>query len=152
MKPRRSCLILCAILLAGLAGFIAYASWQLSKTPMSDGHHPTPESFAAKRAEYERLIQNEIPAGSSPVQVERFLAAHQIEHGEIDRSESFKKSSDFEALQFPGKDEVLKSLIQARIRNAEHDGIVEWSLIMEFYFDEHDRLVTHTVDWFGTGP
>jgi hypothetical protein len=152
MKPRHPFLILSIILLAGLAGFIAYASWQLSKTPMSDGHHPTSESFAAKRAEYERLIQSEIPAGSSPVQVERFLAAHQIEHGEIERSESFKKSSDFEALRFPGKDEVLKSLLRGRIRNAEHDGIVEWSLITEFYFDDHDRLVTHTVDWYGTGP
>jgi hypothetical protein len=153
MNPRRLFLIFFAILLMGAAGFVAYVIWQFRDSPLSDGYHPSPASFEAKRAAYERLIQRAIPAGSSAAQVEKFLTAHRIEHGALDkRPEAFKWSSDFEKLRFPGKEQILKGFILARVRDAEHEGVVEWSLVMTFYFDEHDRLVTHSLEWVGTGP
>jgi hypothetical protein len=135
----------------GAAGFGVYVFWQFNDSPLSDGHHPTSQSFASKLTEYERLIQSEIPKGSSARQVERFLTIHQIEHGALEkRSTAFKHGSEFEKLHFPGKGST--SFIPARVRNAEHEGVIEWSLMMRFYFDEHDNLVTHTLDWSGTGP
>ncbi|MBW8877303.1 MAG: hypothetical protein JF614_20250 [Acidobacteria bacterium] len=153
MNLRHLFLIVSAILLTGAVGFVAYVFWQFRDSPLSDGHHPNPGSFAAKLAEYERLIQSEVPMGSSVTQVEKFLTTHQIEHGSLYRGPAaFKRDSDFEKLRFPGKDQTLKSFIPARVRNAEHEGVIEWSLMMRFYFDEHDRLVTHTLGWSGTGP
>jgi hypothetical protein len=151
MNLRQVVLIICAILLLGAAGFVGYVYWELRDSPMSDGHHPTAGSFAAKVTEYERLIQREIPTGSSATQVDKFLTAHQIEHVSLQEIAELGRGPDFEKLRFPGKSQLLK-ITYARVRKAEHAGVIEWSLLFNFYFDENDRLVTHTLDWAGTGP
>jgi hypothetical protein len=150
MDKRRLVLTIVAALLIGALGFAAVIFRQLRNSPVSDGHHPAFEAFKAKTDEYDRLIESEVPVGSSASQVEAFLSNHQIEHWGLRNIP--ESDSDFDRLVYPRKREVIRGQMGARVHNVEHEGVVEWSIQLRFYFDKDNKLVAHSSDWVGTGP
>ncbi|MDX6614812.1 MAG: hypothetical protein QOD75_3998 [Blastocatellia bacterium] len=115
-------------------------------------HRPTPESFQAKIAEYNQLIQAEIPEGSSSAQVMAFLGAHKIQHSELMTGlEDLDLTSDYRELALPRKDEIIKGYMHGILRDVDYGPLISWSVTMHFYFDRQDRLVAHSVKWVGTG-
>jgi hypothetical protein len=150
VDKRRLVLTVVVALFIGALGFAAVIFWQFRNSPVSDGHHPVFEAVKAKMDEYDRLIEREVPVGSSASQVEAFLSDHQIEHWGLRNIQ--ESDSDFDQLVYPRKREVIRGQMGARVRNAEHEGVVEWSIQLRFYFDKETKLVAHSLDWVGTGP
>ena|SRR5947209_2184171 len=145
LKISRVALYVLVALCTFSVGIAAFAYWWLNYS-----HHPSPETFKAKVAEYNQLIQREIPEGSNLAQVQAFLNAHKIKHS--DYTNNPETESAFEQLEFPNKRQVIKGYILAIVRNVEYESLIEWSIQPRFYFDKQDKLVAHTVDWVGTGP
>ncbi len=145
-KIRRIGVYVLVALLTFVIGISAFVYWWLNYS-----HRPSPETFKAKIAEYNQLIQNEIPEGASASQVAAFLDARKIEHSDyMSEPEMFRYDTDFDNLEFKNKQQIIKGDIAAIIHNADYEPFTEWSITMRFYFDKHKRLVAHTVDWVGT--
>ena len=84
-----------------MLGMSAFAFWWWNYS-----HRPTPETFRAKVSEYNQLIQNEIPVGSSAPKVKAFLDARRIENsGLLSYGEGLGRDSGFEQLSFPNKEQ-----------------------------------------------
>ncbi len=145
---RRLVIYTSVALLTFVVGLAAFVFWWFNYS-----HRPTPESFRAKIAEYNQIVEAEIPVGSSVSQVMAFLNARNIVHSEYATGlERLERESAFRELEFPDKHEITNGYVGSIIRDVDYEPLISWSVQMKFYFDRQDRLVTHTVDWVGTGP
>ncbi len=145
---RRLLIYIPVALLTFVVGLAAFVFWWFNYS-----HRPTPESFQTKTAEYNQLIEAEVPEGSSVPQVIAFLDARNIQHSEYATGlERLERESAFRELEFPNKDAVINGYVSGIIRDVDYEPLISWSVQMKFYFDRQNRLVTHTVTWFGTGP
>jgi hypothetical protein len=144
---RRRIVYIVVALLTTVVGFTALVFWWFNYS-----HRPTPDSFQAKIAEYNQLVQAEIPVGSSVTQVIAFLDARKIVHSQYATGlERLEQESALRELAFPAKHEIINGYIGGIVRDADYAPLTSWSVQMKFYFDRQDRLVTHTVTWVGTG-
>ena len=102
----------------------------------SPGERHSLEAFRAKISMYARLIQSEIPEGSSVSKVETFLDTHKIEHSAYSKdSITVKDNSTFENLDFPNKHQIIKGAIYAAIRK-EGQHLGDLGVYMIFFFME----------------
>jgi hypothetical protein len=97
----------------------------------------------------EKLIDAQLPIGSSVADVISFLKSMKFRHS-ASAENVFRLGSDFEHSKLDGKRESVKKSVAGMIDVG--GGILVKGVIKTiFYFDENEALVVHTVQWFGIG-
>lgn len=128
--------------------------WDCSLQPKLIRHGIIKDDGDSKFLRYKRLIQIEIPIGSSIKKVEDFLTSYKLYHTDYAIIKNNEKTGYYPLndLKFPNKDQIIKGYIHGTAQNIKHSCLVSCDLMMNFYFDKNDKLVTHATKWGCTGP
>jgi hypothetical protein len=133
---------------------VAIFYWDCSLRPKLIRHDIIKDDGDSKFLLYKRLIQKEIPNGSSIKKVENFLTSYKLYHTDYAIIKNNEEAGYYplKELAFPNKDQIIKGHIYGATRNIKHSCLVSCDIEMNFYFDKNNQLVTHTTEWGCTGP